>query len=152
MDRLSPSRRSWNMAQIRARDTTPELAVRSALHRLGLRFRLRSYGLPGRPDVVLVRRRVAVFVHGCFWHRHKGCRLAYSPKSNTEFWFRKFEDNVSRDMRNRRALQRLAWRVVVVWECQSTDPIALARRLDTALAVDRDALGRRSPRVLKAAT
>lgn len=133
MDKLSPSRRSWNMAQIRGRDTAPELAVRSALHRLGFRFRLRNYGLPGRPDVVLVRRKVAVFVHGCFWHRHKRCRFAYSPKSNTAFWSLKFDDNVTRDARSRRALQRLGWQVIVVWECQTLDPAALAQNLTASL-------------------
>lgn len=142
MDRLSPSRRSWNMAQIRGTNTKPELAVRSALHRLGFRFRLRSYGLPGRPDVVLVRLRVAVFVHGCFWHRHRNCRFAYTPKNNAEFWSLKFETNVNRDLRNQRALKRLGWRVLVVWECQSTDPVVLARRLDATL-VRAAALGSR---------
>ena len=144
MDRLSPSRRSWNMAQIRGRDTRPELAVRSALHRLGLRFRLRSYGLPGRPDVVLIRLRTAVFVHGCFWHRHEGCRLAYSPRSNTAFWSLKFAANVSRDVRNKRALQRLGWRVMVVWECEARDPLALRKKLERALA-RADAARQRTP-------
>ena len=117
MDRLSPSRRSWNMAQIRGTNTKPELAVRSALHRLGFRFRLRSYGLPGRPDVVLVRLRVAVFVHGCFWHRHPDCRYASTPSTRPEFWASKFAANVARDNAVRSNLLLDGWRVATIWEC-----------------------------------
>lgn len=117
------------MSRIRGRDTKPELVVRSVLHRLGFRFRVHSDALPGRPDIVLSRHCAAVFVHGCFWHRHPGCRYAYTPKSNVSFWKDKFERNIVRDSRNCRELQRLGWRVLIVWECQTVDRNALARRL-----------------------
>jgi DNA mismatch endonuclease (patch repair protein) len=137
MDRLAREHRSWNMSRIRGRDTQPELVVRSVLHRLGFRFRVHEQGLPGRPDIVLPRHRVVVFVHGCFWHRHRGCRFAYTPKSNGAFWSDKFEHNVARDSRNGRKLRRLGWRVVVVWECQTADHTALTQRLAaTFKAVD----------------
>ena len=133
MDRLTRERRSWNMSRVRARDTKPELLVRSVLHRLGFRFTLHAHRLPGRPDIVLPRHRTVVLVHGCFWHRHHGCRFAYTPKSNVTFWISKFRQNVARDSQNKRELRRLGWRVVVVWECQTVDRAALAQRLATAL-------------------
>jgi DNA mismatch endonuclease (patch repair protein) len=133
MDRISRERRSWNMSRIRGRNTKPEITVRSVLHGLGLRFRLHHRDLPGKPDVVLPRRRIAVFVHGCFWHRHSGCPFAYNPKTNTAFWSRKFEGNTSRDLRDRRRLRKLGWHVVVVWECQATNRDALGQRLAKAL-------------------
>ena len=131
MDRLSPEHRSWNMSRIRGRDTQPELAVRSALHRAGYRFRLHRKDLPGRPDIVLPKHRTVVFVHGCFWHRHKGCRFAYTPKSRVAFWQKKFDDNVERDRRNVRALRALGWRVVTVWECQAGSPGRWLSKLQT---------------------
>lgn len=121
-DRLSRKRRSWNMSRIRDKDTAPERLVRSALHRAGYRFRLHSKKLPGRPNVVLPRYRTVVFVHGCFWHRHKGCRYAYTPKSRVAFWNAKFDSNVERDRRNARELRRLGWKVVTVWECEADRP------------------------------
>jgi len=133
MDRLTRDRRSWNMSRIRGRNTKPELVVRSVLHCLGFRFRLHGKGLPGRPDVVLSRHRAVVFVHGCFWHRHHGCRFTYKPKSNVGFWTEKFEQTVGRDSRNRAELGRLGWRIVVVWECQTVDRSALTKRLAAAL-------------------
>jgi DNA mismatch endonuclease (patch repair protein) len=135
MDRLTPERRSWNMSRIKGRDTGLELVVRSALHRLGFRFRLHGRKLPGRPDVVLPRHRAVLFVHGCFWHRHRGCRFAYQPKSNISFWTNKFEETVARDSRNSKELRRLGWRVIVVWECQTADREALSARLAAALTV-----------------
>ena len=134
MDRISRERRSWNMSRIRGRDTKPEVAVRSVLHELGFRFRLHRKDLPGRPDIVLARHRAVMFVHGCFWHRHARCRFAYSPKSNIAFWSQKFRSNVVRDQRDRCRLQKLGWRVVVIWECEIVDRAALARRLRAALA------------------
>jgi len=128
-DRLSRERRSWNMSRIRGRDTGPELLVRSALHRAGYRFRLHRKDLPGRPDVVLPKYRTIVFVHGCFWHRHAGCRLAYTPKSRAAFWNAKFEANVERDRRNARELHRLGWKVVTVWECEADRPERWLRRM-----------------------
>src|SRR5262245_10140140 len=106
------------MAGIRGRDTGPELAVRRWLHRHGFRYRLHAKGLPGHPDVVFPGRRVVVFVHGCFWHRHPGCRYAYHPASNVAFWTMKFESNVQRDARQVAALEEAGWYVLVVWECE----------------------------------
>lgn len=118
MDILTPEKRSWNMSRIRDRDTKPELKLRSALHRLGYRFRLSDRSLPGRPDIVLPKYKTAVFVHGCFWHRHMGCKYAYNPKSKVEFWQHKFEENMARDERNIRDISNKGWIPVVVWECQ----------------------------------
>jgi DNA mismatch endonuclease (patch repair protein) len=120
MDTISPAERSRIMARIRSKDTKPELAVRSALHRIGFRFRLHCGALPGRPDIVLPRYRTVILVQGCFWHRHPDCRLAYFPKSRQDFWRRKFAANVERDRRTRRELRKLGWHAIVVWECQTT--------------------------------
>lgn len=128
-DRLTKEHRSWNMSQIRGSNTRPEVAVRSILHRLGLRFRLHRKELPGRPDIVLPRHETVVLVNGCFWHRHKGCRFAYTPKSREAFWEAKFQQNMERDRRNQRALRRDGWRVIIVWECELREPRKLRRRL-----------------------
>ncbi len=117
------------MARIRPRDTAPEMAVRRTLHRLGLRFRLHRRDLPGTPDIVLPGRKLAILVHGCFWHRHAGCRFAYTPKSRVEFWKAKFERNVARDQEVEMALTDLGWRVCVVWECETGDRAALETKL-----------------------
>ena len=116
-DTLSPEGRSERMSRIRGKDTAPELALRKALHALGLRYRLHAR-LPGKPDIVLPRHSAVVFVHGCFWHRHRGCRIATTPKSNTAFWREKFDRNVARDKRVRRQLRVAGWRVFIAWECQ----------------------------------
>ena len=121
--------RSRNMAAIRGKDTAPELAVRRILHAMALRFRLHRKDLPGRPDIVLPKHRTVVFVHGCFWHRHEGCRYATTPKTRQEFWQTKFAANVERDSRNRTDLQQLGWRVIVVWECELLQPSDLKERL-----------------------
>jgi DNA mismatch endonuclease (patch repair protein) len=115
-DTISKAERSALMARIRGKDTKPEVFVRSALHRAGFRFRLYARGLPGRPDIVLPRHGVVIFVHGCFWHRH-GCALASEPATRRRFWQAKFEANMARDRRNARALRKLGWRVLTVWEC-----------------------------------
>lgn len=120
VDRLSKAHRSWNMSRIRSRDTKPELRVRSLVHRLGYRFRLQARQLTGKPDLVLPRYRTAIFVHGCFWHRHPGCRFAYNPRSRVEFWQAKFARNVERDAEVRTALEAAGWQVVVIWECETT--------------------------------
>jgi len=139
MDSLTPLERSANMSRIRGKNTAPERLVRSCIHRLGYRFRLHRRGLPGSPDVVLPRLRSVVQIHGCFWHRHKGCKWAYMPKTRIGFWRGKFSDNVERDRRNERALRRLGWRMLIVWECQTTDTATLCRRLRAFLsAVDPD--------------
>lgn len=117
VDFLTPSERSKRMSRIRSQDTKPELALRRALHRLGLRFRLGGAGLPGKPDLVFPRYKVAVFVHGCFWHRHAGCKVATTPKSNSGFWTEKFQRNVERDRRVTSELEAHGWKVLVAWEC-----------------------------------
>jgi DNA mismatch endonuclease (patch repair protein) len=117
------------MSRIRGRDTKPELLVRSLLHRIGYRFRLHRRDLPGTPDIVLPKYQTAIFVHGCFWHRHPGCRYAYTPKSRVKFWKTKFAANVDRDAKTRRALEQAGWHVLVVWECELRDVEQLKTRL-----------------------
>jgi len=117
-DFLSPAERSDRMSRIRGKDTKPELALRKALHALGLRYRLHGAGLPGKPDIVFPRYRTVVLVHGCFWHRHAGCNIATTPKSKTEFWQEKFKKNVERDARVVTQLQTMGWKVITVWECE----------------------------------
>lgn len=116
-DIVDKQTRSRMMAGIRGRNTRPEVALRSCLHRSGFRFRIHSRDLPGRPDIVLPRFRAAVFVHGCFWHRHSGCRFATVPATRPEFWAAKFAGNVERDSRARKDLLDAGWRVGIVWEC-----------------------------------
>lgn len=130
MDSLTKEHRSWNMSRIRAKDTKPELLVRSLLHRMGYRFRLNNTVLPGRPDIVLPRYRVAVFVHGCFWHRHEGCRYAYTPKSRIEFWHSKFDSNIRRDQQVSEQIKELNWGQLILWECEIKNPETLKRRIN----------------------
>lgn len=108
--------RSWIMSRVPQRDTSPEMILRSGLHGLGFRFRVNNRGLPGSPDILLPKYRTAIFVHGCFWHRH-GCRKTTTPKSNLAFWEEKFEANVRRDASVVVKLADLGWRVLTVWEC-----------------------------------
>jgi DNA mismatch endonuclease (patch repair protein) len=130
VDLLTSERRSWNMSQIKGRNTRPELRLRSLLHRAGFRFRLHAKQLPGRPDIVLPKYRTAIFVHGCFWHRHPGCGNTTTPSTRREFWQEKFDGNVRRDARNRAALEATGWTVVTVWECElKTDAEGIVRRL-----------------------
>ena len=117
------------MARIGARDTEPELVVRRLLHRLGYRYRLHRRDLPGTPDICFPGRRKAIFVHGCFWHRHEGCPRTTTPGTRTAFWQEKFERNVSRDRTNLTELSELGWKALVVWECETTDVEALTPRL-----------------------
>lgn len=133
MDILTSAQRSAHMARIRGSGTKPEMVVRRAAHALGLRFRLRRRDLPGSPDLVFPSRRRALFVHGCYWHRHPGCRLAYSPKSNIDFWQAKFERNVARDAQVLTALQAAGWRADVIWECETRRPETIPDRLRALL-------------------
>jgi DNA mismatch endonuclease, patch repair protein len=134
IDIVSPARRSQMMSRIRGKETKPELLVRSAAHRLGYRFRLHVRKLPGSPDLVFPRRQIALFVHGCFWHRHQGCPHCYVPKSNIQFWREKFKKNVLRDERVRTGLEKMGWRVAVIWECETADPDSLRKRLKGLLS------------------
>ncbi len=133
-DFLTPAQRSERMSRIRGRDTRPEVALRHELHRLGLRFRLHPRNLPGKPDIVLARHRAVVLVHGCFWHRHEGCPIATTPKSNTDFWRAKFARNVARDREVAQQLQAAGWRVFVIWECALSSGTK-AREAATRLAL-----------------
>ena len=133
-DPLSPAQRSALMARIRGKDTTPERLVRSLVHGLGYRFRLHRRNLPGSPDLVLPRLRTAIFVHGCFWHRHSGCRFATMPSTRLRFWKEKFDRNVHRDRRSAAALRRLGWSVITVWECELRHPERTRARLGRLLA------------------
>lgn len=132
-DVFSKSKRSHIMSRIRGRDTRPELAIRSLLHKLGYRFRLHVAALPGRPDIVLAKYRTVIMVHGCFWHRHSACKFAYVPKTRRVFWRKKFTSNVERDRRVELQLRELGWRVIVLWECELGSSERLSRRLTSAL-------------------
>ena len=133
MDKVDPATRSRMMASVRSKHTAPELAVRRLAHRLGYRFRLHRRGLPGTPDMVFPKYRVAVQVHGCFWHGHEGCRHAARPGSNAEFWNEKIERNRARDARDTAALEATGWTVLTVWGCEVRNAAELAERLSTAM-------------------
>ena len=135
----TPLNRSQIMSRIRGKDTGPEIAFRKALRARGIGYRLHAKDLSGRPDVVMRGRRIAIFVHGCFWHRHPGCASAGTPRTRTDFWNAKFAANEARDRRNIEALRSAGWRAEVVWECE------VRRDDDLRLAVEAvaDMLGRR---------
>jgi len=124
VDRIDKATRSRIMGRIRAKHSVPEMLVRRFLFAAGYRYRLHGKGLPGRPDIVFPSRRVAVFVHGCFWHGHSGCALFKIPRTNTKFWSAKFRANTERDARKREALRVAGWRVATIWECAITDRAA----------------------------
>jgi DNA mismatch endonuclease (patch repair protein) len=132
MDLLTQKKRSWNMSRIRGKNTAPELAVRSFLYHKGLRFRIHINKLPGRPDIVLPKYKTIIFVHGCFWHRHQGCKYAYIPKTRKKFWEKKFYENIKRFNEVRKILVKLGWRIIVIWECETGSIIKL-RKLITVL-------------------
>jgi DNA mismatch endonuclease Vsr len=125
-DIMSPKRRSALMARIRGTDTKPELIVRRLLHKVGYRYRLHARDLPGQPDIVFLARHAAIFVHGCFWHRHD-CGRAYLPKSRRNFWRKKFARNIERDRENQRKLKSAGWKIHIVWECELKNPKLCAR-------------------------
>jgi DNA mismatch endonuclease (patch repair protein) len=122
------------MSRIRSSNTVPEKRVRKLLHGLGYRFRLHRKDLPGTPDIVLASYSAVVFVHGCFWHRHRSCRDASTPKTRRSFWREKFSNNVNRDRKTTVALRKLGWKVLIVWECELKDEETLATRLSTLLS------------------
>lgn len=117
-DRISPEHRSWNMSRIRGKDTKPEMILRSLLHRAGFRYRLHDKRFPGKPDLLLPKYQTAIFVNGCYWHRHEGCRKATIPRTNAAFWKKKFEDTVARDARKTSQIIEKGWRVITIWECE----------------------------------
>lgn len=133
MDIVSPEKRSRMMAGIKGKDTKPEMLVRRLVHGMGFRYRLHRRDLPGSPDLVFPRLRKVIFVHGCFWHRHRGCRFAYTPRSNAQFWMDKLEGNARRDTLAVAALNALDWKVMIVWECEVSDPSAVARKINSFL-------------------
>lgn len=116
-DRLTPEKRSWNMSQIRGKDTAIEVRVRKYLFGLGYRYRKNDKRLPGKPDIVLPKYRTMIFIHGCFWHRHPGCKDATTPKTRTEFWREKFSRNVENDRKHKEQLEADGWQVITLWEC-----------------------------------
>ena len=135
-DHLTPEQRSWNMAQIKGKNTKPELIVRSLLHRAGYRFTVngpKNKKLPGKPDIVLPKYKTVIFVNGCFWHRHKGCKGATTPKTRTEWWQKKFDRNVSNDQKNARALRKVGWNIIVIWECELKKPQKVIQKLNRRL-------------------
>jgi DNA mismatch endonuclease (patch repair protein) len=133
MDIFTKEKRSAIMAQVKGRDTGPELIVRTLLHELGYRFRLYRRDLPGNPDITLPRYRKVIFVHGCFWHGHKRCPRAARPTANIAFWRKKLDSNTARDKRNIRQLRKDGWRALVVWQCQTRNPETLKRVLYKSL-------------------
>ena len=128
VDNLSPEERSRLMSRVRGKDTKPEMVVRRLAHRLGYRFRLHRRDLPGSPDLVFPGRKKVVFVHGCYWHRHD-CKKATTPKTNVDFWQKKFDDNIMRDNKNLSDLAEMGWETMVVWQCEAEKPDDLADRL-----------------------
>ncbi|GAA4039571.1 very short patch repair endonuclease [Parerythrobacter jejuensis] len=125
VDNLSPEERSRLMSRVRGKDTKPEMAVRRLVHRLGFRFRLHRHDLPGSPDLVFPIRKKVIFVHGCYWHRHN-CKKATTPKTNVDFWQKKFDDNIMRDNKNLIDLAEMGWETMVVWQCEAEKPDELA--------------------------
>jgi DNA mismatch endonuclease (patch repair protein) len=129
-DSISKERRSANMSRIKSRDTKPEKTVRSALHRLGFRFRLYRPNLPGKPDIVLPKYKVVIFVHGCFWHQHAGCKRATQPKSNRKYWTPKLKRNIERFYEIKREYRQMGWKVLVIWECEAKKAAKLIMKLN----------------------
>ena len=129
MDKLSPERRSSNMARIRSQNTSPELSLRKVIHGLGYRFRLHRNDLPGKPDLVFPSRKKVIFVHGCFWHQHAECREGRMPGSRLEYWGPKLRHNQERDTLAQDSLKQQGWRYLVVWECELKDIAAVLKRV-----------------------
>lgn len=117
-DHLTKARRSWNMSRIQSKDTKPEKIIRSLLHRMGYRFCLYRKDLPGKPDIVLPKYKTVVFVHGCFWHRHKKCKRCTTPSTNKQYWLNKFIRNQAKDKLNIQQLKDIGWKTIILWECE----------------------------------
>ena len=132
-DTMSPAERSRRMALIRSKDTIPEIVVRRLVHALGYRFRVHRKDLPGRPDLVFPARRKVIFVHGCFWHQHPGCRVAHVPATRPDYWRAKFAATAERDERTMASIAALGWEALIIWECSLRDREALSDTLRTFL-------------------
>lgn len=140
MDTVDQATRSRMMSGIQGKNTKPELLVRKYLHAHGYRFRIHRKDLPGKPDVVLPKFKTCLFIHGCFWHRHVGCRYATNPKTRVEFWSEKFRQNVARDLANIQSLEAAGWNVLIIWECQlKADENALPKLLEEMEEIGRTA-------------
>ena len=126
-DTLTPKERSERMSRVRGKGSKPEMKLRRLVHGMGFRYRLHSQVLPGKPDLVFPGRKAVIFMHGCFWHRHPGCKLARMPKSRIDFWRKKLDANRQRDLQNQTRLRNMGWRVLVVWECQLGDTSVMSR-------------------------
>ncbi|MHB8781188.1 MAG: very short patch repair endonuclease [Candidatus Geothermincolia bacterium] len=133
-DVFDPEKRSWIMSRVRGKDTKPEKTVRSAVHRMGYRFRLHEKNLPGHPDIVLPRHRKVIFVHGCFWHGHEGCKRSKLPTSNVEFWTEKIHRTRERDQAALELLEEQGWDILTVWQCQAKEAERLNGILDDFLS------------------
>lgn len=129
MDIFDKSKRSWIMSQIKSKDTKPEILVRSIVHKLGFRFRKHKSDLPGKPDIVLVKHRKIIFVHGCFWHSHKKCDRSSRPQSNKSFWSEKLDKNIARDKKTKRDLRLQGWKVLIVWTCETKNIYKLQNKI-----------------------
>ena len=133
MDRISREHRSWNMSRIKSGNTKPEIVVRSLLHNMGYRFRLHRKDLPGKPDIALPMYNSVIFVHGCFWHRHKGCKNTSNPKTKKTFWREKFKANVERDRKVQKKLKSMGWRILIIWECELAEVDSVINKLEDYL-------------------
>lgn len=131
MDHITPEKRSWNMSRIKGKDTKIEVQVRSWLFSRGFRFRKNDKRYPGKPDVILPKYKTVIFINGCFWHRHEGCKYATMPKSNTEYWEEKFQRNIQNDKMHLQQLESMGWNVITLWECQLKKDVFEATMLST---------------------
>jgi len=136
-DNVSREKRSQVMASVKQKNTSPEITVRKYLHRQGLRFKLHDKALPGKPDMVFPKYKIVVFIHGCFWHGHKKCKLARMPKSNVDFWKNKIDGNKTRDSKHIKKLKRIGWCPIIFWECELSNPknlINLSNKIKSSTA------------------
>jgi DNA mismatch endonuclease (patch repair protein) len=129
MDGLTKARRSENMRRIKSQDTKPEMVVRRLVHGMGYRYRLHVRDLSGKPDLVFASRQRIIFVHGCFWHQHKGCVDSHIPNSRQSYWLPKLTRNVERDKQHLSVLRKAGWKCLIVWECETQNPIRLSKRI-----------------------
>ena len=136
VDHLTPEKRSWNMSKIRGKNTKPEMLVRSVLHKMGYRFRIHRQNLPGTPDIVLPKYKTVIFVHGCYWHRHSGCKRCTTPSSNKKYWLKKFQRNIEKDRENVKELKQLGWDVLIIWECEVKDINTLQNQISSKLKLN----------------